>query len=75
MHITQKMLDLREILALTRGKTCCSCGSWDIEYVYVVPIEYGGRNVLTNLIPMCKDCREKSGHRFIWESQQGFDAY
>lgn len=47
---------------LLLGSICCNCGTEcgkDIEYHHIVPLERGGRDVLSNLAPVCYDCHTK----------------
>ena len=44
---------------LTLGTVCCNCGSDvgdKIEYHPIVPLERGGRDVPSNVAPLCYDC-------------------
>lgn len=39
------------------GRKCYNCGSTDsIEYHHVVPVCVGGRDVITNIVPLCHAC-------------------
>ena len=39
------------------GRKCYNCGSTDsIEYHHVVPVCVGGKNVITNVVPLCHAC-------------------
>lgn len=45
------------------GTVCCNCGKEcgeRIEYHHVVPLEYGGHDVIGNLVPLCEEC-----HSFV----------
>jgi len=35
---------------------CVSCGREDITWHHVVPIEIGGADKISNIVPLCKDC-------------------
>jgi hypothetical protein len=35
---------------------CISCGREDITWHHVVPIEVGGADVISNIVPVCNDC-------------------
>lgn len=36
---------------------CCNCGSKEgVSLHHVVPIKMGGQDVLTNLVPLCRNC-------------------
>lgn len=41
------------------GTVCCNCGKEcgnEIEYHHVIPLERGGKDVLSNLAPVCYEC-------------------
>lgn len=41
------------------GTVCCNCGKEcgaEIEYHHVVPLERGGKDILSNLAPLCYEC-------------------
>lgn len=41
------------------GTICCNCGREcmeQIEYHHVVPLERGGKDILSNLAPVCYEC-------------------
>lgn len=41
----------------TLGTACCNCGSGsDIEYHHIVPLCVGGKDVITNVVPLCHAC-------------------
>lgn len=49
----------RKYLKEQLGNECANCGSsLDIEYHHVVPLALGGRNKLTNIIPLCHVCHQ-----------------
>ena len=38
-------------------KMCCNCGTTEhLTYHHIVPIAYGGRDILTNVAVLCSDC-------------------
>lgn len=44
------------------GKNCCNCGaSENIEYHHIVPLFLGGKDVITNIVPLCHQCH-KAAH-------------
>lgn len=46
-----------------RGDRCINCGSPDeIEWHHVVPLEIGGNDVDTNLVPLCHSCHMAVTH-------------
>jgi len=52
-HLTEREKDLI-------GRTCINCGSDEnIEYHHVIPLSIGGRNVLSNIQPLCYECHSK----------------
>lgn len=41
------------------GTVCCNCGKdcgTEIEYHHVVPLEHGGKDIKSNLKPVCYEC-------------------
>lgn len=56
---------LRKELKSEYQPVCGNCGSIeDIQFHHVVPLEYGGRNVITNIVPLCAECH-RLAHRMI----------
>lgn len=54
--------NVREWVFTTYGKICLKCGSKDdIQLDHIVPINGGGKNVLSNLQPLCKSCNVSKG--------------
>lgn len=42
------------------GTECANCGDPEnIEYHHVVPLEVGGTNAFTNIVPLCRTCHMK----------------
>lgn len=42
------------------GIKCCNCGSEkDIEYHHIVPLSFGGNNILSNICCVCYECHSK----------------
>lgn len=44
---------------LLLGSVCCNCGKdcgEQIEYHHVIPLERGGKDILSNLAPVCYEC-------------------
>lgn len=40
------------------SKVCCSCRSnIEVQEMYVVPLEFGGRDIHTNKVYICKRCK------------------
>ena len=49
------------------GTVCCNCGKecqGEIEYHHIVPLERGGKDVISNLAPVCYDCHTKIHFEF-----------
>ena len=45
-----------------KGTICCNCGEVDperIQYHHIVPISLGGKDILSNIIPICDNCHHK----------------
>lgn len=41
------------------GSVCCNCGKdcgKQIEYHHIVPLELGGKDIISNLAPICFEC-------------------
>jgi 5-methylcytosine-specific restriction endonuclease McrA len=50
IHLTEKEKDIV-------GRQCCNCGdSQNIEYHHVIPLIVGGKNILSNIYPVCYKC-------------------
>ena len=48
---------LRKEIKSEYQPVCGNCGSIEnIEFHHVVPLEFGGRNVITNIVPLCHQC-------------------
>ena len=46
------------------GRKCCNCGSEiNLMYHHIVPIAYGGNNVLSNFSCVCEICHSYIHHR------------
>lgn len=53
------------------GTHCVNCGSdQGIEYHHVVPLEIGGNDTLTNIVPLCHAC-----HRAVTHHQHRLKYY
>lgn len=53
---------------LALGTICCNCGKEcgdEIEYHHIVPLEWGGRDVETNVAALCADCHSMCTHGFV----------
>lgn len=45
------------------GDTCANCGSKEnIEYHHIVPLFLGGRDVQSNIVPLCYKCHKAAHH-------------
>ena len=52
---------LRLRLPKLLGTKCAHCGSEDgVEYHHIRPLQYGGTNDLSNLVPLCHSCHLKA---------------
>ena len=54
----------RELLL---GSVCCNCGKEcgkEIEYHHVIPLERGGKDIISNLAPVCYECHTKIHFEF-----------
>lgn len=53
--------DLLKQVAKRDGNRCSQCGyvGKGIERHHILPLSRGGRNVLSNIISLCKDCHAK----------------
>jgi len=50
------------------GTVCSNCGKEcgrDIEYHHIVPLEYGGQDVISNIVPLCIECHNMCTHGFV----------
>ena len=53
---------------LSLGTVCYNCGKecgTHIEYHHIVPLEYGGRDVITNIVPLCSECHSMQTWGFV----------
>lgn len=42
------------------GEVCCSCGSPDhLEYHHIVPLQFGGKDVISNMACVCYECHSR----------------
>ena len=54
------------------GAFCANCGSREnIQYHHIVPLAFGGNNVLTNIVPLCEDCHYKAHMKYKHKGVQG----
>ncbi|HFL3607959.1 TPA: HNH endonuclease [Clostridioides difficile] len=62
----------RAELKLRLGSTCANCGSIEnIEYHHIVPLINNGTNKLSNIVPLCVECHEKSHDKEGFKSRGG----
>lgn len=55
--------DFKAEIIRMHGNVCCNCGSdKDIEWHHIVPIEIGGNDVPSNIVPLCYDCHKAVTH-------------
>ena len=53
----ENALSLKNIATQIDREMCCNCGSTDgIEYHHVVPKIFGGRDIPSNIYPVCAKC-------------------
>lgn len=53
---------------LSLGTVCCNCGKEcgrSIQYHHIIPLEYGGNDVITNIVPLCDDCHSMQTWGFV----------
>lgn len=51
-----------ELLKQLKGTICCNCQKEfndEIIFHHVIPLSYGGHDVITNIVPLCSDCHDK----------------
>ena len=55
------------------GTTCINCGSSEnIEYHHIVPLSLGGREKVSNIVPLCKRCHKAAHYgRHILHYREG----
>lgn len=54
---------MREIHELKEKPKCINCGSKDnIQWHYIVPLAIGGKDVGTNMMPLCQVCKYAVDH-------------
>jgi hypothetical protein len=42
------------------GKQCCNCGiQEDLQYHHIVPLTFGGNNIVSNICCLCYNCHSK----------------
>ena len=49
------------------GTVCCNCGKecgTEIEYHHIVPLERGGKDIISNLAPICYECHTRIHFNF-----------
>lgn len=62
----------RTELKLKLGSACSNCGRIEnIEYHHIVPLINGGTNKLSNIVPLCVECHEKSHDKEGFKSRGG----
>lgn len=55
----------KNILKDSLGTKCCNCGKEcnnNIIYHHVVPIILGGKDIITNIVPICTECHSIIHH-------------
>ena len=51
-----------ELLKQLKGTICCNCRKEcenEIIFHHIVPLGYGGNDVVTNIVPLCSNCHNK----------------
>lgn len=51
-----------ELLKQLKGTICCNCQEEcnnEIVFHHIVPLTYGGKDVITNIAPLCSNCHNK----------------
>ena len=49
----------RGFLIENKGTVCCNCGEnneENITFHHVIPLSLGGKDILTNIVPLCHNC-------------------
>lgn len=60
----------KETLISNKGNVCCNCGdNKNIEFHHIVPLSLGGKDILTNIVPLCNHC-----HSLIHKVNMGAGA-
>lgn len=55
MSIASKLLSEKDKDEI--GRVCCNCGkTTDLEYHHIVPLSFGGSNILSNYCCLCYNC-------------------
>jgi len=63
-----RKISLKAKRDLALGTVCCNCGKecgYRIEYHHVIPLEYGGNDVISNIVPLCSDCHSMQTWGFV----------
>lgn len=61
MNKRSEYLTIRREAVEECGAFCVNCGSREkIQYHHIVPLEFGGNNVISNIVPLCEDCHYKA---------------
>lgn len=65
MTSTKRNLDKRYIKETRKslGNVCANCGSTEsIEYHHIVPLFVGGKEIESNIVPLCHRCHKAAHH-------------
>jgi hypothetical protein len=55
--------EFKKALVAAHGCRCVNCGTLeDIEWHHIVPLSRGGKDVVSNIIPLCHSCHHKGSH-------------
>jgi len=64
IYISKK--NIRKDVFRIHGNCCLKCGSkYKLSLDHIIPICKGGKNCLTNLQPLCKNCNSSKGSKII----------
>lgn len=62
MENTKVRKTLSKQIKQSVGNVCCNCGTdKNIEYHHIVPLALGGRDIESNMVPLCHQCH-KAAH-------------
>jgi predicted transcriptional regulator YheO len=62
----------RKELILKKGTVCCNCQKDKGELIlfhHIVPLSIGGKDLLTNIVPICDDCHQLIHHNINEKGQ------
>lgn len=68
MSLQERKISTKAKRDLSLGTVCCNCGKdcgYKIEYHHIVPLEYGGKDVIGNIVPLCSECHSMTTFGFV----------